>query len=99
MKFAASARDAAELRSTRTCATNSGDDIAPASSATLLRALLIKIRHDDVGALAREQQSDFATDSAGASNDESDLAAELRFRGHALQLGFFESPILDAERL
>ena len=73
--------------------------MAPASSATLLGALLIEIRHDDVSAFAREQQSDFAADSAGASDDESDLAAELRFGGHALQLGFFESPILDAERL
>ena len=60
---------------------------------------LIEIGDDNVSALARQQQGDFAADSAGAADDQRDLAAELCLGGHALQLGFFERPILDAERL
>src|SRR5438477_5447477 len=52
-----------------------------------------------MSALPRKQQSHFTTDSTGSSNDESDLAAEFCFRRHALQFGFFERPVLDAECL
>ena len=49
-----------------------------------LGAFLIEIRHYDVRALACQQQRHFASDSAGASDDEDDLAAEFGFGGHAL---------------
>ena len=97
VKFAASARDAEELRSTGCGRQTRQMKLLPASSATLLCALLVKICDDNMSALSCEQQRDFTTDSACSSNDESDLAAEFCFRGHALELGFFERPIFDAE--
>jgi hypothetical protein len=48
-----------------------------------------------MSASARKQQRNFAADPAGTSDDERDLAAEFRFRWHALQLGFFQRPILN----
>ena len=49
-------------------------------------------------AFAREQKRHLASYAAAAADDHHDLAAELRLGGHALQLRFFERPVLDAER-
>ena len=52
-----------------------------------------------MSAFSSEQQCRFSTDSAGSADNQDDLAAELRFGRHALQLGLFQRPIFDAERL
>jgi len=65
----------------------------------LARTLLVKICNDDVSAPACEQHRNFPADSASTANDERNLAAEFCFCGHALELGFFKSPIFNAECL
>ena len=47
--------------------------------------------------LTRKKKRHLTPDAARAANNQSDLPAELSFRGHALQLGLFERPILDSE--
>ena len=50
-------------------------------------------------AFAREEKRHFAADAAAAADhDHHDLAAELGFGGHPLQLRFLERPVFDAER-
>ena len=63
----------------------------------MLRALLIKIGDNDMCSSSAQQQGNFAADSAGAADDEGDLAAEFCFGRHALELRFFERPVFDAE--
>ena len=93
----ASSRLGKELKSTPVDAANSG----ARSGAGLLRdffgAGFVEIGDEQMRALAGEEKSDFPSNAAGAADNQSDLAAELRFRGHALEFGFFESPIFDAE--
>ncbi len=59
---------------------------------------LIHIGNNNMRPPACQQQSHFAADAASASNDQRDLTAELSFGRHALQLGFFQRPVFDAER-
>ena len=59
----------------------------------------VEIGDHDVGAALREQQRHLAADAAGAADDDGDLAAEFPLGRHPLQLGFFERPVFDAERL
>ncbi len=58
---------------------------------------LIDIGQHHAGTLADQTCRRCATDAAGAAGDEGNLARKaLRLR-HALQLGFFEQPVLDVE--
>src|SRR3954453_5125579 len=63
------------------------------------RAFYVLIGNDDVSTLFREQQRHLSTDATTAAHNEDNFAAELRLRRHALKLGFFKSPVLDAKRL
>ena len=46
--------------------------------------LFVQVRDDDVGALAREHNSDFAADAAGRAGDERDFVLQLHDRLLAL---------------
>ena len=39
----------------------------------------------------------FLADAAAGTDDDDDLPGEFLFRGHALQLRFFEQPVFDVE--
>src|SRR5438445_2379319 len=49
--------------------------------------------------LARQQQTDLASYSAGAADHQRDLAAELSLGRHAVQFCFFQRPVFNAEGL
>ena len=70
-----------------------------ASSAASSAAAPLAIGDDDVSAALRDLQRHLAADAAAAADDDDDLAAELLLGRHPLQLGFFERPVLDPERL
>ena len=97
VNFAASPTLSADERFRLVCATASAEAIAAASRGDLLGRFVVYIGNHDMRAFTCQKQGHLAADSASTADDEHDLAAELRFRRHALQLGLFERPVLDAE--
>ena len=59
----------------------------------------VLIRDHDVPAALGDLQRHFPPDAAGAADDDHDLAAEFLLGRHPLQLGLFERPVFDPERL
>ena len=94
--MAASVRLAREPRSTGTLTQRRRRGVAGLGGRRG-RAFGVGIGDHQVRAPAREEHRDLAADAASASDDHDDLAAELCLRRHALQLGFFERPVFDAE--
>src|SRR5919204_2144948 len=64
-------------------------------SGDFLCALSICVGDYNVCSFARQQQSRLTSNATSATDDQGDLAAELGLRGHALQLGFLQCPVLD----
>ncbi len=64
-----------------------------------LRRRLVEIDRDDVRAFLHEPVRGFLADAAARADDDVDLPGQFLFRRHALELGFFEQPVFDVERL
>ena len=87
------------VRSIAAVMTISADEAFTASALVSSAPAVFMSAIDDVTAALGDLNCHFAADAAAAADDNHDLAAELLFRRHALQLGFLERPVLDPERL
>jgi hypothetical protein len=65
--------------------------------AGMAERFLVDIGQHHAGAFAQQPVGRRPSDAAGAAGDERDAAGQRLRLGHALQLGFFELPVLDVE--